>query len=109
MSTMTDAPRWTPEKLIARLERDNYAVERALLVLWYAQTESERAAQRTSESNGIGFSGYDAPILSSFCEQITKNVGRRPNGERLSPKQFVVARRALRKYARQLLTLTGGN
>jgi hypothetical protein len=68
---------------------------RALVVLHDLQTADERRAGETVEHNGVGFTGIDAEILSSFAEQVKR-------GRTLSPKQLVIAHRRLPKYAAQL-------
>jgi len=83
--------------------RANFAVERAVLVLYARQTTDEQFLETTNESNSVGFNGTDAKILSSFARQILDNRGNWPNGKRLSPKQMGMARRKVQKYTRQLL------
>jgi hypothetical protein len=81
-------------------DQGNRAVERAILVLFDRQTESEQVDETTKEHNGVGFNGADAPFLSSLAKWIKGS--RRPNGQRLSPRQRTRARRQLAKYAGQL-------
>lgn len=69
---------------------------RAIVKLHQMQTFDEQNSQMTKESNGVGFNGTDATILSSFAEQINK-------GRTLSPKQLVLAFRKLPKYSRQVI------
>ena len=59
------------------------------------QTAAEQAAGCTREDNGVGFSGADAEILSSFAEQL--NAGRN-----MSPKQMEILFKKMPKYAKQL-------
>ena len=103
---MPDA--WTPDRIKAKLEASDVMVERALLQLWHRQTEDERMVRATTESNGVGFSGIDADILSSFAEQVQNNPRRYPEGQRLSPKQRPIARRKLLKYVRQIARIANG-
>lgn len=80
------------------LERDADAVERSILKLYEYQTAAEREAGVTAEDNGVGFSGADAELLSSFAEQIKagRKLSRREGG------QLAWARKKMLKYARQL-------
>ena len=95
---------WTKETILAKLETSTKMVERSLLVIYGNQTADERASQSTSKDNGIGFTGADAFILSSFAEWVLKGEAKGiPEGKRLSPKQLEIARKKLRKYTRQLL------
>ena len=68
---------------------------RGLLRIYDNQTADEQASQTTSHDNGIGFSGCDAEILSSFAEQIRR-------GRNMSPKQMALIFKRMPKYAAQL-------
>ena len=95
---------WTKESIIAKLETSDVMLERSLLVIYANQTADEKASQTTSNDNGIGFTGADAFILSSFAEWVLKGKDKGiPEGKRMSPKQKEIARKKLRKYSRQLL------
>jgi len=67
----------------------------ALLRIYDRQTADEQATQTTRNTNGIGFTGADATILSSFAQQVQA-------GRTLSAKQMMLLRNKIRKYARQL-------
>ena len=89
----------TKKALLAELKRrlatdDRWAL-RALTLVYRNQTADEQNAQQTIESNGIGFSGPDAEILSSFAQQY------RRRGQ-LSPKQMKLLKRKIPSYARQV-------
>lgn len=99
--------RWTVESMQRRLAKDPVAVERALITLFYQQTQMEVNTESTREDNGVGFNATDAQILTSFTSQILHNRGGYPDGRRLSPKQMAIATRKIRKYAAQLLRLAG--
>jgi len=68
---------------------------RALVKIYTLQTEDEQASEITNENNGVGFTGCDANILSSFAKQV--NAGRT-----LSPKQMVIVFKKMGKYAVQV-------
>ena len=70
---------------------------RALVKVYTLQTLDEQASDRTSHNNGIGFSGVDANILSSFAKQV--NAGRN-----LSPKQMMIVYKIIPKYWRQVVS-----
>ena len=82
----------------AALATDAAWAHRAIVVLFQHQTASEQASDVTSVENGVGFTGFDAEILSSFAKQIQR-------GRTLSPKQLAIAHRKLPKYAAQLVRL----
>ena len=69
---------------------------RALVRIYNNQTEDEQAAEMTNHHNGIGFTGADAEILSSFAKQVLK-------GRQLSAKQMAILFRKMPRYARQLM------
>lgn len=78
--------------------RDNQAVK-GLLTIYSYQTNEEQDNGYTKEYNGVGFSGFDSEILSSFAEQYkTKGF--------LSTKQMNFVKKYMPKYARQLLELS---
>ena len=70
---------------------------RALVKVYTLQTLDEQASDRTSHNNGIGFSGVDANILSSFAKQV--NAGRN-----LSPKQMAIVFKKMPRYHKQVAT-----
>ena len=76
-----------------------------LLTIFSMQTASEQAADVTVEHNGVGFSGVDAEIFSSFAKQL---LSRRTNNPaaRLSAKQEALLLKRMPKYARQYSEIT---
>ena len=81
-----------------KLETSRAWAERALVVLHDYQTQSERDAYSTTEHNGVGFTAWDAPLLSEMAEQLKR-------GQRLSDYQLRMAQRRVPKYARQLVAV----
>lgn len=80
------------------IDRRDDAVIRALILIYDFQTSDEKAIGETRESNGVGFSGSDSEILTSFADQY-KSKGW------LSHKQIAMARKKIRKYWNQLYKL----
>lgn len=64
------------------------------------QTADEQNCEATIEHNGIGFTGADAEILSSFAKQII-------NGRTMSVKQRALLLKKMPKYAGQLQRIAG--
>jgi len=94
--------KWNRTKIANLLATNNKAVERALIVVFNNQELDEQAMDSTHKANGIGFTAFDADILSSFAKHILK-------GRSLSPKQLEVARKKdkfgnmkIAKYWKQL-------
>ena len=86
---------WTVDKMKEILNKYDDQVCKAIVKLYDYQTYDEQICQDTHEQNGVGFNGVDAPILSSFAE-FYKKTGF------LTPKQLVIARKKIMKYAGQL-------
>ena len=63
------------------------------------QTADEQNVEETVEHNGIGFTGADANILSSFAKQVLK-------GRTMSAKQEAILFKKMPKYAGQLERMT---
>jgi len=96
-------------QIVELLKTNNYAIERALIVLYERQTADEQSSEATHNKNGAGFTAFDAAIFSSFAKQIIENKYGKPNGCRLSINQFAICRKTnkygkmkIAKYARQL-------
>ena len=70
---------------------------RALVKLYERQTADEQATGHTANLNGIGFSGVDSEILSSFAVQVN-------NGKNLSAKQMAIVFKRMPRYHRQVLS-----
>ena len=68
---------------------------RGATVLYQRQTRVEQSKGVTIERNGVGFSGYDAAILTDFVQLVER-------GHSLSKKQVAVILRRMPKYAGQL-------
>jgi hypothetical protein len=86
---------WTPARIKEQIIEKDEAVKAALLRIYSYQTQDEQQSESTRESNGKGFNGTDAEILTSFAKQLETR-------KFLSPKQMVIARKKLQKYSRQL-------
>ena len=71
---------------------------RGILAIYEMQTLEEQSVENTLESNGVGFNGSDANLLSSFAKQLLQR------GE-LSEKQRILARSKMVKYSSQLLKI----
>ena len=68
---------------------------RALLRIYEDQTAEEQNAGHTRDHNGVGFSGVDGEILSSFASQVQK-------GRIMSVKQMALIHKKMPRYAGQL-------
>ena len=87
------------EYLRMRLSTDAGWAKAALLKIMENQTEDEQRCEETSDANGIGFTGTDGHILSSFANQLmTKKF--------LSPRQVEILMPKMKKYWKQILAIT---
>jgi hypothetical protein len=96
MTTTTMTKKEMIAALKERLAKDDRWALRALTLVYQNQTADEQNAQATLEHNGIGFSGPDAEILSSFAQQYQRRGT-------LSPRQMHVLKRKMPSYAGQVL------
>ncbi|UCG54228.1 MAG: hypothetical protein JSV32_06455 [Dehalococcoidia bacterium] len=92
------------KKLVKEYLRDKLSTNdawalRCLEVIYDHQTPGEQVAETTNCDNGIGFTGADAEILTSFAKQYAKY-------KKLSPKQMEILKKKTKKYWKQVLELT---
>jgi len=72
---------------------------RGLIRIFENQTADEQNMEDTVEHNGIGFTGVDGHIMSSFAKQIL-------NKRTMSQKQQAIIFKKMPKYAGQLERMT---
>lgn len=92
----------TPESIKAKLSTNDAWLWKSILAIYNLQTSEEQNARQTHESNGVGFTGVDAEILSSFAQQLNAKAF-------LTPKQTRIAREKMVKYSRQLFNIAHNN
>ena len=90
------------EQLRHRLASNDRWALRALMRIYQNQTADEQCREATIERNGIGFTGPDAEILTSFARQYQRRG-------RLTEKQMIILRRRIPAYARQIVQCTDTN
>lgn len=88
---------YTKDFIKSKLLTDDRWLIRGILAIYDRQTHDEQGRQETLENNGVGFNGADAPFLSSIAEQV-----RFKHRHFLTPKQNVICRKMMVKYAGQL-------
>lgn len=79
-----------------QLERNVSVAAKACTRIFEYQTAAEQETESTRFYNGVGFTGSDAGILSSFAKQINR-------GRQLSEKQNYILKKRMPKYAGQLV------
>jgi len=74
-------------------------MKQALLKIFEFQTEEEKDWESTHFHNGVGFTGVDGKILSSFAKQLQKRGW-------LSPKQMDILKKKMPKYWKQIIEIS---
>lgn len=85
--------------LKTKLGSDPRWAKHALLKIFEFQTAEEKSAEHTRENNGIGFTGVDGEILTSFAKQLERKGY-------LSPKQMNLLFKKMPKYWKQILSIS---
>jgi hypothetical protein len=86
---------WTPDSIKALLDRNDLAVERAVVAVFNRQTDDEQEAFETKHRNGRGFASCHAHMGSYYAKWVL-------SGRRLDGRHLDRARRMMRHYAGQL-------
>jgi hypothetical protein len=94
---VTKAEHLTQDFIHGKLDASSHAVEAALLAIYERQTQEERCGAYSIETNGVGFSKFDADFCTSLVEQLKR-------GRHLTERQLPIARRKMKRYWRQLVT-----
>jgi len=79
----------------AKLAIDPRWAVAGLVKIFEYQTREEQQSEETLEHNGVGYSGCDAELLSSFAKQVKA-------GRQLSVKQMAIVFKKMPRYAGQL-------
>lgn len=100
---------WTKDEILALIDRcvipgqeDGKTIYRMLRALYGRQTATEQASHASQEHNGLGFTKFDAKLLSDIAQHAE-------NYRSLTPKQTQLVGRRLRKYHRQLVEIANEN
>jgi hypothetical protein len=92
---------WTRSEIETLLNRNNRAVERAMVAIWKRQTRDEQRTDSTQHHNGVGFSGWTARSGSYFANWVL-------GGGRLTGKHLKRARKIALHHAGQLTDIANG-
>ena len=74
----------------------SWAIRAMVRIFELNQEEEEQVSEDTFIRNGIGFSGADAQILSSFSKQVI-------SGRSLSQKQLDIVMKKVHRYTKQVI------
>ena len=66
---------WKEDEIKTLVQTNDKVLYGALMQLYECQTEDEKSCGATNHTNGKGFNGVDAPILTSFAKFL-KECGR---------------------------------
>ena len=86
---------WTVDEIKHLILTNDEVLYRALKKLYELQTADEKAHKETTESNGVGFSSFDAEFMTSAAEFLIKTGF-------LTEKQKFYVRKKIVKYSKQL-------
>jgi hypothetical protein len=81
-----------------KLYSDQKWLERGVVAIYEQQTDSEKRVDISLEHNKMGFSGYDATIMSTYAKWII-------TGGHLTGHHYFKVRAKMMKYATQLAKL----
>jgi hypothetical protein len=84
----------------ARLQTDDRWLIRGLVAIYRGQTSEEQNINQTVDHNGVGFGAFDAEFLTGMAKLVL-------DGRGLSKKQMDAVRKAMIKYAGQLVRISG--
>ena len=84
------------EFLRYKLSTDDRWALRALQRIYQGQTVEQLNNEETKELNNLGFTGFDAPILTSIYKSYLEHHNR------LTPKQMQTVKNMMKKYAGQI-------
>jgi len=82
-----------------KLSTDQTWAKQALLRIYEFQTADEQRMQNTVYNNGVGFTGTDGKILTSFAKQLLKSGY-------LSEKQMILLMKKIPKYWIQVVKIS---
>lgn len=89
--------------LRTKLATDAKWAIRALELVFEGQTANEQMRDMTAELNGVGFTAFDAEILSSFAKQVQRHKANPVYPSALSDRQMGLLFKRIPKYAGQIL------
>lgn len=95
---MSKAEQLTRDFIEGQLDASREAVEAALVAIYERQTQEERVGAYSIETNGVGFSKFDADFCTSLVQQIKR-------GKSLTERQLPFARKKMKRYWRQLIVV----
>lgn len=101
------------EYMRERLHTDDRWCVKGLLTIFEYQTADEQRTEQTREHNGVGFTGVDGELLSSYAKQVIGRGGSNLIKQKdftilrvLSKKQAAILKNKMPKYARQLVRVS---
>jgi hypothetical protein len=86
---------WTEDKIVALLDSNDRAVERAIVAIYERQTADEKQTEHTRHDNRVGFRQNHAKRMSYYARLIK-------SGRHLYPRQLELSRSWMKMYRKQL-------
>lgn len=98
------------EFILAKVTTDPRWMVQGLITIFEHQTQDEQNSDTTNQHNGVGFSSFDAEIMSSIAKRAInkglKNALRNKQpiilGQYFSPREEEIIKKRMTKYAGQL-------
>lgn len=97
----TAVKKWKKEEIRELIDNSRRAQVRGLKVIFSLQTMAEQDTGSTRVWNGVGFTAFDAEILTNLYHWYER-YGR------FSEKQWALLGRKIRRYAGQLAKVANG-
>jgi hypothetical protein len=86
---------WTEQQIVDLLDRNDRAVEKAIVAIYERQTADEKSAEHTRHDNQVGFRQNHAKRMSYYARLIK-------SGKHLYPRQLELSRTWMKMYRKQL-------
>lgn len=102
METVKITKKAQQEFVKTKLGTSKVWAQNALLKIYDFQTQEEQQSEHTKFINGIGFTGVDGEILSSFAKQLQVR-------KTLSDKQMNLLFKKMPKYWKQIIAISDEN
>ena len=94
------------EFMKSKLSNDCVWAVKAMLRIYENQTSDEQINENVTHKNDVGFTSFDAEIMTSFVKRYQSNSESkfpRPIAQLYTMKQLMVIMKIMPKYAGQLL------
>jgi hypothetical protein len=86
-----------------KISTDDRWALRTLIIMYEHQTADEKRVEQTNMNNSIGFTGFDAKLMTSFAKQyLSRAKDKELDARHLSKKQMEIVKKTMQKYWKQV-------